>query len=50
MAGAVKMKASDIHFEPAEEEVRMRFRIDGVCRILEDFQWIHIISFCPALK
>jgi len=29
MAGAVKMKASDIHFEPQEEEVRMRFRIDG---------------------
>lgn len=30
MAGAVKMKASDVHFEPQEEEVRMRFRIDGV--------------------
>ncbi len=30
MAGAVKMKASDIHFEPQEEDVRMRFRIDGV--------------------
>lgn len=30
MAGAVKMKASDIHFEPQEQEVRLRFRIDGV--------------------
>lgn len=30
MAGAVKMKASDIHFEPQEEEVRLRYRIDGV--------------------
>ena len=30
MAGAIKMKASDVHFEPQEEEVRMRFRIDGV--------------------
>ncbi|EKE20288.1 MAG: hypothetical protein ACD_8C00026G0004 [uncultured bacterium] len=30
MAGAVKMKASDVHFEPQEEEVRMRFRIDGM--------------------
>ena len=29
MAGAVKMKTSDIHFEPQQEEVRMRFRIDG---------------------
>lgn len=30
MAGAVKMKASDIHLEPQEKEVRLRFRIDGV--------------------
>ncbi len=30
MAGAVKMKASDIHFEPQEEEVRLRYRLDGV--------------------
>jgi type IV pilus assembly protein PilB len=26
---AVKMKASDIHIEPFEEEIRVRFRIDG---------------------
>jgi type II secretory ATPase GspE/PulE/Tfp pilus assembly ATPase PilB-like protein len=30
MAGAVKMKASDIHFEPGEKEVRLRYRLDGV--------------------
>ncbi|TAK95268.1 type II/IV secretion system protein [Patescibacteria group bacterium] len=30
MAGAVKMGASDIHFEPQEGEVRLRYRIDGV--------------------
>lgn len=30
MSGAIKMKASDIHFEPQEESVRMRYRIDGV--------------------
>jgi type II secretory ATPase GspE/PulE/Tfp pilus assembly ATPase PilB-like protein len=30
MAGAVKMGASDIHFEPQKEEVRLRFRVDGV--------------------
>ncbi|HPN54727.1 MAG TPA: GspE/PulE family protein [Candidatus Moranbacteria bacterium] len=29
MAGAVKMNASDVHFEPQEQEARMRFRIDG---------------------
>lgn len=37
MAGAVKMKASDVHFEPQEEEVRMRFRIDGVLQDIAKF-------------
>jgi type IV pilus assembly protein PilB len=37
MAGAVKMKASDIHFEPQEEEVRMRFRVDGVLQDIGRF-------------
>ena len=30
MSGAIKMKASDIHFEPQEAEVRLRYRVDGV--------------------
>ena len=33
IAAALSMKASDIHFEPEEHEVRLRFRIDG---LLED--------------
>jgi type II secretory ATPase GspE/PulE/Tfp pilus assembly ATPase PilB-like protein len=37
MAGAVKMKASDIHFEPQDEEVRMRFRVDGVLQDVGKF-------------
>lgn len=37
MAGAVKMKASDVHFEPENEEVRMRFRIDGVLQDIGRF-------------
>jgi type II secretory ATPase GspE/PulE/Tfp pilus assembly ATPase PilB-like protein len=37
MAGAVKMKASDVHFEPTEDEVRMRFRIDGVLQDIGRF-------------
>ena len=37
MAGAVKMKASDIHFEPQEKEVRMRFRVDGVLQEIGNF-------------
>lgn len=28
--GATSVKASDIHFEPEEKEVRLRFRIDGI--------------------
>jgi type IV pilus assembly protein PilB len=27
---AIRLRASDIHFEPEEEEIRIRFRIDGV--------------------
>ncbi len=30
MAGAVKMEASDIHFEPQQEGIRLRYRLDGV--------------------
>ncbi len=30
MAGAVKMGASDVHIEPQEKDMRLRFRIDGV--------------------
>ena len=27
---AIKDKASDIHFEPFEEEYKMRYRVDGI--------------------
>lgn len=37
MAGAIKMKASDLHFEPQEDDVRMRFRIDGVLQDIGNF-------------
>lgn len=30
MAGSIKMGASDVHFEPQEKDVRIRFRIDGI--------------------
>lgn len=30
MAGAVKMRASDVHFETEEKEIRLRYRIDGI--------------------
>ncbi|MHC4663007.1 MAG: GspE/PulE family protein [Planctomycetota bacterium] len=31
IANAVKMRASDIHVEPFEKELRVRYRVDGVC-------------------
>ena len=31
IAEAVRMRASDIHIEPMEDRVRLRYRIDGVC-------------------
>lgn len=30
IAGAISLKASDIHLEPEEDEVRLRYRLDGV--------------------
>lgn len=32
IANAIRLKASDIHFEPYEKEFRVRFRIDGILR------------------
>jgi type IV pilus assembly protein PilB len=29
---ALRSKASDIHIEPMEKKIRVRFRVDGVCR------------------
>lgn len=33
---AERAKASDVHIEPEENRVLVRFRIDGVCQIFED--------------
>ncbi len=33
---AVRNRASDIHVEPMEDRVRVRYRIDGVCHIRDD--------------
>jgi len=38
MGGAYKMGASDIHIEPQEKEIRLRYRMDGV---------LHDITFFP---
>jgi len=36
-AGALKVKASDIHFEPGEKNIRLRYRIDGVLQNIFEF-------------
>jgi len=35
---AVQSRASDIHIEPMEEHVLLRYRIDGVCVVVEKIQ------------
>lgn len=36
-SGAIKMGASDVHFEPQKKKSRMRYRIDGVLQDIGDF-------------
>ena len=36
IAEAVKLRASDIHIEPMANRIRVRYRIDGVCRQRND--------------
>ncbi|MFA5871769.1 MAG: GspE/PulE family protein [Parcubacteria group bacterium] len=53
MAGAVKMEASDIHFEPQAEGIRLRFRLDGVLQnisILPSSVYHYILSRVKVLS
>jgi type II secretory ATPase GspE/PulE/Tfp pilus assembly ATPase PilB-like protein len=36
--GAISIKASDIHLEPEEKNIRLRFRMDGVLQNVFDFE------------
>ena len=42
MSGAYKLRASDIHIEPQENEFRLRYRIDGV---LQDIAYLPLKAF-----
>ncbi len=35
IANALKDGASDIHIEPMESDLRVRYRVDGVCRVMD---------------
>lgn len=37
LAGALSLKASDIHLEPQEEKIRLRYRLDGVLNDIMTF-------------
>ena len=39
LAGALALKASDIHMEPEEKQVRLRYRLDGVLNDILDFSY-----------
>jgi len=47
MAAAIKSRASDIHIEGEEKDIKIRFRIDGVLHdaaVLSKEVWTHLIS------
>ncbi len=53
MAGAVKMEASDIHFEPQQDGIRLRYRLDGILQnitILPSKVYHYILSRVKVLS
>lgn len=49
-AGALKFKASDIHIEPEEERVRLRYRIYGVLEDIAFFDFALLKNITSRLK
>lgn len=49
-AGAVAMRATDIHIEPAEKEAAIRFRIDGVLQEIARLATTHYRSLRSRIK
>lgn len=47
LAGAYKLGASDVHIEPQEEKIRLRYRIDGV---LQDVAYLPLNVFKNILS
>ena len=53
MAGAVKMDASDIHFEPQQDGIRLRYRLDGILQnitVLPSQVYHYILSRVKVLS
>jgi type II secretory ATPase GspE/PulE/Tfp pilus assembly ATPase PilB-like protein len=52
-AGAIAMKSSDIHIEPAKDHARIRYRLDGVLSDVTDvsrYLYEHVISRLKLLS
>jgi len=47
LAGAYKLGASDVHIEPQDKEIRLRYRIDGV---LQDVAYLPLKVFTSILS
>ena len=50
LTGAVKIGASDVHIEPIEDGVRIRYRIDGVLHTVADFKADILQNLLSRLK
>ena len=50
LSDAVKRSASDLHFEPAHEFLRIRYRIDGVLRQIRSLHRDHWAAIAVRLK
>ena len=50
LADAVKREASDIHFEPEESFLRIRYRIDGVLRQIRSLHKTYWSAIAVRLK
>ena len=50
IAGALKIEASDIHFEPEEKDIRLRYRLDGVLNDIVNFSPIGYPGLLSRIK
>lgn len=50
MAGAIKTESSDIHLEPTEDSVRLRYRVDGILQDMAIFPKKIYISILNRIK
>ena len=50
LEGGVRQRASDIHIEPLESSVRVRYRIDGVLKQVMSYDYSLLSGICARLK